>query len=1083
MDAAYKDYPFLFSSKGIIARKVDDTANPSEFLNLDNLEELFENAFSQRLGTTILNATGTVPNTLTGTVHSLGKLSGLNGSAWRYAATTAGRLYRRSGLTAGPYSQISNTTSGNPMWMVSFRPDISSMPWMFFADADGMLKDNGTLAAAQQMGIFQPQYPVVAAVQSPDLITLDNYTGAAGSYTYTGISGGTIGNYVNTTLTSAILVSGIQDVTVADPTQIQQFQLLTIGGSQTVLVLMVTSTGFLANVAPAANGSTVTAASLSVSVPASTTATIAKAFVGKPISGWPVALSQSDYIGIQVYVSDPSQIQSITIKFDCGNGTFNSDYFYKVLAQGPMQSMLESVNDPTTAATDALLSNSLGLFNNSSSGIGQLSTGLNVWTPFLFQLSDFAGSGRADFEDPVFNWQNVNGYQIQIVTNQQTSVVVQIGALILEGGSGPDTLGGVAYDYRFTFYNANDGSESNGSMEMTNVNPPNQTNWVYPRRQPIKLTLKWVNPADAQITHLRPYRRGGTLGDNWRRLDQVPITGLGQMFYTDKTSDADLSAADILSLTNDVPVTSVLPTPVNTTLNGAITGGLISDQPVTVLTTANMSVGQLVTIGTPTDVANDFETVIVLKVLSGTQFQALVQNNHASGESVQATARVGQPVTMMALAYGTMYFAGDSNNPHFLYYSAGNNPQAVGEANFIEVGSPDDPITAIVNLKGNLYVSTRKYWWAIAPNTNSKATPYPTAAKHGCVAPQGYCVTEKGVFYQAIDGIRFFAGGASEYLTQDLEFIFQGIGTTPIEEADPTQFANTRMAYWNNMIFVSYVGLDGLRHRLVYHTIYNRWRNDDLDAQSLLLEEDTNQLLFGDTAGYVHLDRQPAPTDQAVAGGVVQAAAIPIDLLTPYNNQGSPDIQKNYNELTMDVNTQGQTLTATLLFDDGEFSINLGTFSNTQRGKINFSLNSGDGYTFYKVALQLTGNLSQFVYIYQCSIKAIPVAKTRRTFDTYKLNLGTEDSKFAKNSWWDYNSTQPVNVTVTYDDGFQFPFTLPATAGVRNVLRQRLPGNRSFRLIRFVGTSPADFQLWSCKCEMKPLAFGKGYTVSEFTPN
>jgi hypothetical protein len=1091
-DASYKDWPFIFSSRGIVARKVDDTASPTEYLNMDNVEELFENALSQRLGTTILNGSGLgqAASALDGTVNTLAKLGGLNGASWRYAGTSTGKLYRRSGLSAGAYTLISSSVSGNPMWAVPFRPDVSSYPYIFFADANGMFKDNGGFSAPKQSGIFQPQFPIIAQVLIPDLVQLDPYTDAAGSYNYSGIAGGTNTTYASTNLTSRVLITGLQPVMVSDPTQIQLFQLLSIdtaGQQETVLVVELTETGFWANFTKNhLVGASVTGVSLSVTVPASTTATVSKSFGGNPIAAWPIALEQSDYIGIMLYLSDPSQLQSITIKFDCGDGTFNTDYFYKVVAQGPMQSLLETINDPTTAATDVLLSQSLGLYSNTSSGIAELNSGLMVWTPLLMQLSDFAGSGRADFNDPVFNWANVNGYQIQIVTNDQSSVTVQMASLILMGGAGPDTLGGVAYDYRFTFYNADDGTESNPSMAMTNVNPPNDTNWVYPRRQPVRLTMKWKTPADSQVTHLRIYRRGGTLGDNWRRVDEIVRTGIGGQSYTDTTPDASLGSADILSLTNDVPVTSTLPVPVNTTFQLSVQGSSQSDQPVTPVSMANISIGQQVLLGSPTARANNFEIVIVLSVTS-TNFNALVQNDHSAGEAIQATAKYGQPCTGMAFdkTSNIMYYWGDPNNPHFVYYSEGNNPQAVGSASYIEVGVPSEPVTVVVPMRGNVYVSTTTLWYALAPGANGKPTPYPTAAKHACIAPFGWVFTDHGVPYQSVDGIRFFSGGASEYMTQDVEFIFQGVGTTPIVEADQTQLSKTVMSYWNNMVFVSYVGVDGKRHRLIIHMVYKRWRNDDIDAQSLLLEEDTNTILFGDSLGLIHLDRQIVPTDQAVSGGIIVASPITIDLQTVASNQGIPDLQKNYNELTMDVNTQGQTLSISLIFDDGNSTVFVGTVSNTQRGKVNLILNGGKGYQFYKVALRITGSVSAFVNIYQCSIKAIPIAKTRLSFDTYKLDFGMDESKFCKQVYIDYDSTQPVTVNVYYDDEAtpSFPaFTLPATGGFRNTLRQRLHA-KSFRLIRFVGTSTADFRVWDFKADWKPQTSGKGYQSAEVAMN
>ena len=61
-----------------------------------------------------------------------------------------------------------------------------------------------------------------------------------------------------------------------------------------------------------------------------------------------------------------------------------------------------------------------------------------------------------------------------------------------------------------------------------------------------------------------------------------------------------------------------------------------------------------------------------------------------------------------------------------------------------------------------------------------------------------------------------------------------------------------------------------------------------------------------------------------------------------------------------------------------------------------------------------------------------------------------------------------------------FPFTLPSTGGLRNVIRVRLPAV-SFRIIRFIGTSTADCQIWNTsRMEYKVLPTGKGYAVNSF---
>ena len=279
--------------------------------------------------------------------------------------------------------------------------------------------------------------------------------------------------------------------------------------------------------------------------------------------------------------------------------------------------------------------------------------------------------------------------------------------------------------------------------------------------------------------------------------------------------------------------------------------------------------------------------------------------------------------------------------------------------------------------------------------------------------------------------------------------------------------------------------MDGDRHRVILHTQYKRWRNDDLDVQSMILEADTNTLVFGDSEGLVRIDRQDQAYDEANNAGVLFEDPIAINLQSPFSDQGEPSITKSYQELTLDINTGGQMLTVTLQFEDGEESFVIGTVNTTERQKVNFILNEGLGYEYYKISLQLTGEVSAFVYIYQCSVKWLPLAKTRKSIDTFELRLGTDESKVAKQVYWEFTSEADIEFEVYYDDAATpgFTFTLPNSNGVRNALRTRLPAI-SFRMIRFIGTCAEDFQIWeSSKIEFKPLCQGKGYQIIEFVPN
>ena len=1126
-DQGYRTSNLILRSHGVMARPTQDVPPDETFyLQMDSLEEIEESSLATRLGTTVVNKIGTTVNPLlntagaNGVVNSLAKLAGPNyvvfgtvrTQAWRYAGVAnvgqihPGSLYRIQGTNPGAYSQIAANLSGKPWGSFVYSPMQASYPYIYIGDANRMMKDNGSLAAPQQMGIFQPQYPVQAQVQVCDEIILDPYTAAGGSYTETNVGGFTTNvAVVSTTLSTAVTVIGLQSVSVAaSPNPITFFQSLVIdtgGGAETVLVLQVTATGFVGQFTKTHTvGATVVERGLTGTVAASTVATVSFAFSGTPISAWPTTLDEADYIGLSIYIGDPNAIQSITLQFNTANGA----YFYRTIGQAAQQNALNAQTDSTTAASDAIISDSLDVYTPDAGGVTQLNT-IAGWTSFLTQLSGFSGAGGADFNDPVMNWSNVTSYKVTIVTGAgipTTSfpIAFKLGSLVLFGGAGPDSFAGVSYDYLFTYFNVNDFTESNPCMSMTAVNPPFNTNWVTPRRQPVLLTLT-NGSSDTQITHLRIYRRGGTLGDNYRRIDQVPLTAaLGaSQTYLDIWSDAQIQQVDVISFTNDVPVTSPLQFPlantsfnaINTT-NQVITVTFGNSYGGTLLYTGTypVSVGQQISIGNV--LADNYETVIVLTIVRAglhnpvVGFTAFVQNTHAAGETLSATAIYGQPVTIMAVAFDQGFYGGDSQNPNNLYWSAKGNVQSVSSAAYEPVSDPGDGITAIVGTSANLFVSTLLRWWSVAPGSNENSSPtiYPTQVDHGCVGQNAWTLRDGIVYYLALDGLRTFSGGGGEYISEIIEFVWQNTGPTPIPIADPTQFSSACVSWNNRWVFFSYVALDGNRHRVVLDCSYKRYRTDDLDCQSLYLEEDTGTLVWGDSQGLVHLDRQLVTYDEANNAGTVIQKPIAITLQTPYADQGAPQTQKNYNEFTLDADTNGNPVTVTLEFNDGEVSQTIGVVNTSQRQKVNLAINNGAGFQAYKVSMLLTGSGIQRIFLFQAKIRSILLGETRTSFDSYDLRLGEDGSKILKNIFVETTATAPITCNVYYDANSTagFTFTIPANGGVRNALRVRLPAV-SFRIVRFIFTSASDFILWeTSKYEWKLQCAGKGYSVALLMP-
>lgn len=1087
-DQQYATWPAILQSKGIVARTSDDTPPPGFYLNLGNVEELEENTLISRLGSVIINKTGTTVNALSGPAHSLARLvNTTTGLTWRYAGGGT-QLYRRTGDTPGPYTSIATGLSGNEWSSIVYRPNLSSYPYIYFADSSKMLKDNGTLSVAQQQGIFQPYTPVQVQVQAPQLIVMDTFESASGDYIFSpGISAGT-STRVSTSLSNAIGGLGVQLAVVSSMENIVPFQLLVIdrGGAnqETVLVLSVPydNSGFFASFTKVhSTGATVTEEYLTFTVPANTTQTVTGTSGPYNLNAFPNGtLTQgADYIAIFINVGSPENINQIQLLLDVGDGSFTEDYYTKLILPSIYQDSIIQTADQPTLITQIIYDQAIGVYSQGAASGFQLATGENQWTAVLVQMSDFQTVGRAGLDNPGFTMADINSFQVQIVTATTGSSTIGLDGLICFGGYGPDSFAGVAYDWLYTYYNINTGEESNPCMFMANPQPPQFTDQVIPRRQPVQLTIE--ASTDTQVTHNRIYRRGGTLASNFFRVDEIPAS---QIVYIDQAADADIEGATPVSFTNDVPVTSTLPVPVNQTLqiplNPTGTGELLF---VFVTSNTGISPHQQVTIGADIDPYQ--ETVIVQDVIAFDAFTAFIQNAHGVNAPITAESTYGQPCNICALAYNSQWLAGDPNNPQLLYFSNPFAPTSFSAANNIEVGSPDDPIIAIVPFLGSLYVGTRSTWYGISPSQQAGQAPtvYPTTAVHGASGSHGWVTTENEIWHQAVDGIRAFAGGSATYKSQMIEFLFQSYvpGETPIEEANPTELNMTVMAYWNNIVFIAYTGMDGNRYRLMYHTVYQRFRNDSEPAISMFLEKDTNTLLYGTEDGVIHQDRIGA-IDEVNVGGLVVQTPISINIQTPYLDQGSPAAQKNYQELTIDANTNGQTITATLLYNDGEITETVGTFSTTSRQKVNLNLNAGLGQQAYRVSLQLTGATTQQVIFYQVAIRGTVLAETRQSFDTYWSSFGTETSKLLRDAYFDYNSTAPLTAIIYYDQGATagYTFTLPASP-VRISTRIRFPAVK-FRLFRMVITSTADFQLWPGSfLRVKPILTAIGYNQFPLT--
>jgi len=1068
---------------------------------------------------------------------SLSRLRSVVGT-WRYASDVVGNLYRRAGDTQGPYTVIATGLSGAPFSSVVNTCYNSSTPYLFIADAAKMLKDSGT-GSPTRIGILPPNTIANITPNASKFLAIDNFVEALGSYTLVNVTGWSsvpIGNVVSGGAAMAVnnfvsfsIASGIGTAfngavahvsgNSGTATLARMFDVY--GAPQVDQLAAVGINGTLTNV----GATTFALNSYQGTVAANTVGTIARNGVFLDLTQ-DNQVTDDDLIVLTMMVSDPQNIEEIRVVFILNDSDGDYAYYYKSITPVYYQSGVQNQTDPFQTTlnqvfwqTGSQISTKakpvdfpVGAPGGVGGTVGQItpvnfSTGAGSWVAVYMRRGDFLPVGAAGQEN--YTWANVAGWRVQITTNDQGSCDVALNGLYLQWGYGPSSYGGIGYDYRYTYYNINTGTESNGSQLQYSSEQFGTASSLAPLivlRQAIIVVGDYST--DPQVTHVRIYRRGGTLGEDWLLVDQVPNSlSIPSFLYTDIIPDASLVQASTLKLDNDAPVTSSLRVPISTFLASPVGGSgpnVYDGFGPVLITVTNGSTqflqNQILVIGTP----QNLEQVPVESPGVGSCHVTL-RLQHAAGEPVQAFSIPAQAVDLIELAYGQLWWAGDPNNPHYLYYSKPGYPENVGPQNYIQVSQPSDPIMAVINFRGTLFVATLTTWYQIIGGQ----TPYaqPTGSKHGLVAKQGWARTESAIFYQAIDGIREFRGADGAYISLPVEWLFREVdfgGPTPIPTADLSNIALSSIAFYDNFVYLAYPttlypNSVGGNSRLIYSTSYNRFRNDTIAATCQFYEADTNNLLYcryvppPTGPGYAICIDQQGDTDDMGwdPTHVLIQQSVAFTVQIPYQDLGKPHFPKQWNMLEVDADVDEGEIDVTVAFDDGA-SFDLGTLpSLVGRQKYELQINNGLGYEAYSMSVIISGSgaLGGAPTLFQLNIYAAVLAASRNSFDTYWIKFNTDESKLIKEGYFDYTSGTPITVSL-YADGATdpyFAFTLPVNQQRSQVpQRVRFPAVKC-RLWRLVATSTSElnrtaFQFWTApQVSWKPASTGSGYARAELT--
>jgi hypothetical protein len=165
----------LATIRGIVLGKALDTLAAGEWLILKNVRQYRANEIRQRPGIVQLNATPMFDLNVHSVCTMTDPISGL--TVTFVGAGT--HVYIGTGVQPTAFTLVDSGYSGNPLSMLTFRPNQSPSPYLYVADSLRMSRFS-IAGVRQNWGIAPPTAPPTVAIAATELLTIDPGTALTG---------------------------------------------------------------------------------------------------------------------------------------------------------------------------------------------------------------------------------------------------------------------------------------------------------------------------------------------------------------------------------------------------------------------------------------------------------------------------------------------------------------------------------------------------------------------------------------------------------------------------------------------------------------------------------------------------------------------------------------------------------------------------------------------------------------------------------------------------------------------------------------------------------------------------------------
>jgi hypothetical protein len=630
-----------------------------------------------------------------------------------------------------------------------------------------------------------------------------------------------------------------------------------------------------------------------------------------------VPIQPDDFIHVGVYIDHPEWLVEGKLVLDIDPNTTvthtaldgNQNAYWKSFRPNDLQPIIlssETTDSARTAAiqlqvqneSDVAFATNLdgGIAPELQSGSSQQVLGQQVWTDFIWKVSDLFRVGSNQFVD----LSTLRAIQFRITVAAGQTINVSVHNLWVGGGFGPDNFPNHSpFIYRVRYRSSATGAKS--------LPGPAMRTGIDSRRQAITVTC--AQSLDPQVDKIDIERLGGTNPD-WHYIATIANSS------TPTYIDAQASGAIITNPPLDIDVSQPF---------------AISDLPKTSTVTVS-GTAVFRTAGSVFNTAWEKGTEVIVNGISTTLYASPsstallhVADTIPSGTGlileINEPILAGQPLPVMwGPFYECLFGVGNPLDAGSVYFTNPTNPDGASVKNRIEVTSPSEKMQNGCLYDGRSYAFSDQRLFQVTPSSSATVkfdfTEIPNGK--GLFAKWAFSVGKK-IHFLSSDGIYETTGGEPICISDDIRPLFPqgdspGFAVNSINPVDMTKIDNLRLAEHQGYVYFDYIDTSGFFKTLVYVEDDKAWYPDTYFSGDILKGVLSHYSETGEFKGVEYRTLLVGGNNNLLftpGGTFDDNEEILCTAATPAENLDDPRAKKQFGDLAFDLDPDNTDITVT----------------------------------------------------------------------------------------------------------------------------------------------------------------------------